>query len=228
MRWIGLLLTIGALPACGQSATAEFPVGLEVELDASELALPSELRMNGAMGATVAEVPCGPMGMCPSTAEAPVSCMADMCNPDPQTISVALGDVVDLDELAGDFDAVFRDIDTVEILAVDYRVTENTLTVDIPELEVHWGPPGAVEIDPAMGTRQLGTMPGVVAGASPEGAIALDAGGNAAFSDYFETTSHRFRFFGRTAVDLEPGGAFPEGRVVIQVTMRVRLSGSLL
>ncbi len=220
-----LLCALWGLASCGQTATATFPVGVEVELSADELGLPAELR---AADGTVAALPCGPMGSCPSSAEAPVVCAADVCDPSPQEIAVPVGDVVDIDAIASDVEALFAEIDRVEILAVDYQIDRNSLSFPIEPIEIFWGPASVEVLDEAMGVRLLGTVPTIAAGARGEGAVALDAAGSAALSDHFETTDHRFRVFARTRVDLEPGQPWPEGSLAVSVRMRVRVRGSLL
>ena len=212
-----------ALTSCQSGATASFPIGVELAVDASELALPESLRD----GAVIASVPCGPSGMCPSTAEVPITCEADVCDPAPRTLTILVGDV-DVDEEAGDARRIVRSFDTIRIDEVTYRIERNTLTVPTSELEIFWGPVTAVGIDESMGVRLLGTLPPLAAGTTGEGEVVLDAAGSAAFSQYFEDVAHRFRFFVRTTVDLEPGQAWPEGEVEAAVRMGVTLEGSLL
>lgn len=218
-----LLASLVVLTSCQSGATASFPIGVELRVDASELALPESLRD----GALIASVPCGPSGMCPSTADVPVTCEADVCDPAPRTLTLLVGEI-DVDEAAGDVGEIFRTIDTIRIDDVTYRIERNTLTVPTSELEIFWGPASAVGIDESMGVRLLGTLPPLAASTTGEGAVALDAAGSAAFSQYFEDVAHRFRFFVRTTVDLEPGQAWPEGEVEAAVRMGVTLEGSLL
>ncbi|MCB9631219.1 MAG: hypothetical protein H6721_03605 [Sandaracinus sp.] len=217
---LGALLT---LAGCKTGATASFPVGVEVSVDASELSLPEALRD----GSTIASVPCGPMGMCPTSAEAPITCEAGVCDPAPRTVSLLVGEV-DIDEAAGDVGEIFDSIDTLKIDDVTYRIEANTLTVPTTELEIFWGPVTAVGIDESMGVRRLGVMPALAAGATGEGQVVLDAAGSAALTQYFESTSHEFRFFVRTTIDLEPGQPWPEGRLEAAVRMAITLEGSLL
>jgi len=217
------LAALFALTSCQSGATASFPIGVELSVDANELSLPESLRD----GAVIASVPCGPSGMCPSTAEVPITCEADVCDPAPRTLTILVGEV-DVDEAAGDAREIFRSIDTIRIDEVTYRIERNTLTVPTSELEIFWGPATAVGIDESMGVRLLGTLPPLAAGTTGEGAVVLDAAGSAAFSQYFEDVAHRFRFFVRTTVDLEPGQAWPEGEVEAAVRMGVTLEGSLL
>lgn len=222
-RLASTILLLALVVGCKSGATASFPIGVEVSVSADELALPDTLRE----GDVIASVPCGPMGMCPSSAEAPVTCEADLCDPAPRTLSLLVGEA-DIDELAGDVGEIFDSIDTIQIDDVSYRVNRNSLTVATTELEIFWGPATAVAIDESMGVRRLGTMPALAAGATSEGAVVLDPAGSAAFSSYFEEVSHRFRFFVRTTVDLEPGQPWPAGTLDASVRMAVTLEGSLL
>lgn len=221
-RSLALLLLAVLAASCGDSTSATFAVGVGVELDAADLALPSELRD----GDSIASLPCGPMGMCPTSAEVPVTCEADLCDPAPQTLTFDVGDV-DIDEEAGDVSDLFSSIDTIEILEIDYLVETNTLTLPTSDIEIFWGPAAAVDVG-SPGVTRLGTLPALAAMETGEGGVILDEAGRAAFTEYFETTSHRFRFFVRTPVDLEPGQAWPAGGVAVLVRMRVRVSGSIL
>lgn len=221
---LSLPLFLMSVAGCGDVATAEFPITLELSLDASEFSVPEELRQNGEMGARVAEIPCNATRPCPG--ELGLECSdAGFCDPLPQTVSLPLGDVIDLDEQAG---ALLRIVDSMEILSIQYQVQANTLNVGTSEVEFFWGPAGAVAVDPEMGTELLGVLPAVGASETGSGSVALDPSGNGALTTHFESVSHSARFFGRTSVDLVPGGAFPEGRLDVTVTLRIRLSGSLL
>lgn len=226
IRFLPLLLL--ALTGCEALASATFTVGVEAELGGSDFALPDELREETPSGPRIVELPCGPMGMCPSADEVAIACEAGQCNPAPQTLEINIGEVIDLDELAGDADQLFNQVDTIEILSVEYQITRNTLSIDTMPVDVFWGPAGSVAIDESTGPRRIGTLPMLSAGETGEGDLSLDASGSAAFTQHFENVGHRFRFFARTDLDLEPGGAFPDGELEVAVRMRVRISGSLL
>ena len=227
MRHAPALLALFLLSSsCAGGASATFPVGVEVSLDASEIMLPPELREEDPSGDRVRSLPCGPGGMCPSSAEVPVTCEADRCDPAAQTISSVVGDA-DIDELAGDLGELFMTIDTIAIQSIEFNVERNTLTIPTEPIEVFWGPVGAVDVE-SPGVNRLGTVPAIAAGSTEMGAIALDPAGNAAFTEYFETTAHQFRFFIRSTVDLDPGQRWPEGAIDVQVRMSVRVEGSLL
>lgn len=223
-----LPLLFFALAGCEALASATFTVGVEAEFGGSDFSLPDELREDTASGPRIVELPCGPMGMCPSNDDIAILCEAELCDPAPQTIEINVGEVIDLDELAGDADQLFNQVDTIEVLSVEYQVRRNTLTIDTTPLDVFWGPAGSVAIDESAGPRRIGTLPMLTAGETGEGEVTLDAAGSAAFTQHFEDVGHRFRFFARTNLDLEPGGAFPDGELEVAVRMRVRISGSLL
>lgn len=217
-----LLTLLSFAFGCDPGATARFPVGLSFEVTDDDLRLPEELREEGPDGPIVSSVPCGPMGMC--TADAPVSCEAGICDPAPQTIAVPLGDVISLDDEIGVF-RLFSEVDTIEILAVEYEVQRDTLALPVDEVEIHWGPAGAIDVDPAMGVTLLATVP-YRDGA--EGEATLDEAGAAAFSAHFESVSRRVRFFLKTQADMHPGGPYPEGTLSVAVRAQMQIHGNLL
>lgn len=223
---IVLLAALVAAFGCEQTTTATFSVGIEAGLTTADFPVPEELREDTASGPVVRSVPCDAVA-CPSTPEAPVTCVAGTCDPEPLTISAPVGDPVDLDELAGDLDDVIGEIDSIEILEIRYQVQRNTLTIPVEDVEVFWGPAGAASVD-SMGVQRLGVVPSIAVGTTGEGDVMLDAAGAAGFTEYYENTAHRYRFFVRTGTDLMPGGPFPEGELDVAVTMRVRITGSLL
>ncbi len=218
---VGLALVLLTLMGCDPGATARFPIGLSFEISDEDLRLPEELREDGPDGPIVKSVPCGPMGMC--TADAPVSCDAGICDPAPQTIAVPLGDVIDLSEV-GVFD-LFAEVDTIEIQGIEYEVQRDTLALPVDEVEIHWGPAGAIDVDPAMGVTLLATVPYTE---GMEGEANLDEAGSQAFTTYFESVSPRVRFFLKTQADMRPGGPYPEGTLSVAVRARMQIHGNLL
>ncbi|MEM6956040.1 MAG: hypothetical protein AAF411_25130 [Myxococcota bacterium] len=226
MRAFLLCLTLGGL-GCSPSASATFPFGTSVSISGAAIEVPEALQTDDGAPA-VASVPCGPSGMCPSTADLPVLCMDDLCDPEPVTIERPVGDVVDIEAAAGDASVLFREIDTVRIEAVEYEIEMNTLGVGTTPLEVFWGPAGAAAVSEAMGVRLLGTVPAIEAGATGSGSMSLDAAGVAAFTEHFETEGRRYRFFARTTIDIDPGSPIPSGDVELAVRVIIEASGSLL
>lgn len=222
--FVFLLLSVSS---CGGGVSATFSAGVELEISTADFDLPDELREEGASGPMIRDLPCGPMGMCPSSPSIAITCEGGRCDPEAQTVSVPVGDVVDFDEIASGLDDGFGNIDSVEILEVDYQVSSNTLSVATSDVEIFWGPPGSVGITDS-GVERLGIVPPIAPGTTGEGAVLLDAAGAAALTRHFEEVGHSYQFFASTLVDLEPGGAFPEGALQVAVRLRVRISGSLL
>jgi hypothetical protein len=109
-----------------------------------------------------------------------------------------------------------------------YTVELNTLTVDVEAIEIFWGPEGAVDVDPALGVERLATIPAQRARTTSSGEADVDALGSEHLSDYLVDRSRRIRLFARTRVDLEPGGALPEGELSAVAQMTVDVSGPQL
>lgn len=217
----GLPLFTLALLACNGTGSATFPLGAELELSAEALALPEALRD----GASVASLPCGPMGMCPTSAESPVSCVADVCEPAPQTVVVDLG-VVDVDESARAFSSIFRSFESLEIEEMVARAERNTLNLDTEEIEVFWAPPGAVGLDE--GAHRLAIFPAVAAGTAGDLEVTLDEAGSEALSAHFANVSRRFKLFARSTVDVDAGDPWPAGSLRLAVVITVTVAGRLL
>lgn len=218
------LLSLGSLVAlvgCNGTGSATFPLGAEVELDADGLALPEALRD----GATVATLPCGPMGMCPTSSESPVTCVADICEPAPKTLVVDLG-VVDVEESARAFSSIFRSFERFEIEEIVARAERNTLNVDAGELEVFWAPAGAVALDES--AQRLAVFPAIEAGTAGDLDVTLDEVGSAALSEHFANVSTRFKLFARSEVAVAAGDPWPAGSLRLALVITVTVAGRLL
>lgn len=200
----------------------------ELDVSADAVALPTSLRDDTAGDPRIASVPCGPMGMCPTTDTVAITCQADVCDPAPRTLSMPVGDVVDFDVLAADARSLVRQVEAIEILEATYAVAENTMTIELPDVEIFWGPEGASTVDPAMGVVALGVIPAIPARSTDPGAAVLDPAGVEALSDYLVGTARRVRFFARTRIDLAPGGPFPEGSLRASIDLTVRITGSVV
>jgi hypothetical protein len=218
---VGLLLFL--LAGCGDIASVSFPLTPPPFIVSSDdLGLPAELQD----GAVVASVPCGPGGMCPSAGEVTISCEASVCNPAPHTVTIDLP-VVDFD-VPDEFRELITRVDRYELENVSYDVMVNSLSFDLPAVEIHWGPEAAIDVDPAMGVHLLGQVPPTAAGVIGPGTMQVDPTGEATLSDHLVDTSRRVRFFARTQVDVEPGAPFPQGSLQVEVSLRVRAVGSVL
>ncbi|MBX7194435.1 MAG: hypothetical protein K1X94_20435 [Sandaracinaceae bacterium] len=217
------LTALGAVSGCNNAVVVQLMSGPQTfEVSASSVDIPVELQA----GAMIASVPC-PTGMCPSTETLPVSCVAGVCDPDPRTVSAPVGDVVDFDVLLRGASEVLRFVDAIEVTRVQYQASPNSLTVDVPDIEIFFGPDTAAGID-APGVHRLGVIPALPAGTARDGDMQIDADGSAALSDHVLNVSRRVRFFARTQIDLAPGGPVPGGGASITVNLTVRAIGRIL
>lgn len=219
-----------AIAGCGDS-TLTIASGVRLDLSASDLIQPGSaaetaLRDSTTNPDSIRIISCTGTGAgtCVSSVDLPVSCVMSECDPDPVTISEIVAEV-DFHDIAMD---VASHVDEVELLALDYQILSNTLTVGVGALEVFWGPAGAVTVDPAMGVRPLGVIPAISAGMTGEGEMILDDAGNQALTDYLRDMSMQVRFFVRTTTDLDPGGNWPAGDLESVLTMTVRVTGGII
>ncbi|MFW5876171.1 MAG: hypothetical protein ACOCXM_05500 [Myxococcota bacterium] len=219
-------MTVLVAAGCGDptTATVDTSVGTEampltfvVSADAVEL--PPELEDTSTNPFTVAEVPCD--ATCPETEDVTVTCEAEFCDPDPVTVSVQVGDVYDLERTQSSLQ--LGEVDSFEILSIDYTVVENTLNMDVPSLQAFWSSAGAVE-----GETPLGTVDPIPEGELPAGTVALDEAGAEAMSDYLLNQEAKVRFFVQTELDLDPGDPWPTGKLDVDVIIHVRIHGSLI
>src|SRR5688500_4580903 len=133
----GLLLLAG----CDPATTVRFRAGSEFQIATASLDLPMELREDREGRAYVASVPCGPMGRCPSSADLTIECRGDVCDPAPKTLTANAG-VIDLEAVDSELRDIVSSIESIHIDAAEYQIQMNTLTVDIGEVEIFWGPEG--------------------------------------------------------------------------------------
>lgn len=218
-----------ALAACSNNAiVVELQTGPEeLDIAASSLMLPTELRDDSNTPATVRSVDCSSTQICPSSTEVPVACnSAGVCDPAAIQIQVPIGDVVDFQEILSSAGTLLRLVDAVEIVSVTYSVA-NSLTVDVPAVTILWGPESATAT--SSGLTSIGTLPGFAASeTSVMGMMDVDQAGSDALSDYIVHTAWRVRFFASTSVDLNPGDRFPDGMAAITVNIRVRAIGRIV
>jgi len=228
-----MLLALGAcaaLAACSTPTSVSLFAGpLSGGFSTAQLTLPAGLRDDAVSTApTLRSVPCGGGApACPSADGADqlvLECDAGVCDPAPKTLVAPLGDVIDLDESAGDLSGLLSTIDRIEVTQIDATIRTNTLSVDAEPIDVFWGPEGASSIDEM---RHLATLPAIPAGANTIGDVVLNAGGVDGLSDHLVGTSRRARFFARTRIDLAPGGRYPEGAIELEVVVSIRAMGTI-
>lgn len=216
---------------CDATASVAFVAGpANLELAASTFSLPESLREGSGSTARLRSAPCGPSGMCPTLDPPTVTfvCEDNVCDPSPKTVMLPAGAAIDFEEEAGDLNGVIEHIDSISLDRVEYVIEANTLSIAVPDLEVFWGPEGATTIDTSAGVQRLGVLPSITVGETQRGDVMLDAAGAGALGAYLVSTSYRVRFFVRTRIDLEPGGAWPAGALRMGVVFTATATGSLV
>lgn len=212
-----------ALVGCDNAVVVQLMTGAQTfEVSASALEVPIELQS----GATLASVPC-PTGSCPSSASLPLACVDAVCDPEPRVVSAPVGDVVDFDVLLREASSVLRFVDAIEVTRVAYAATSNSLSIDVPDIQIYWGPDTAAGID-APGVARLGVIPTLPAGTATSGEMVIDPDGAQRLSDHVVGGNRRVRFFAVTTIDLEPGGPLPSGGATVTVNLTVRAIGRIL
>ena len=225
-----LALAAPLLAACSTpTELALFAGPLDVSFSTAQLGLPAGLRDDSGGAPTLRAIPCGtaPLPACPSIDGADqvvLECVAGVCDPAPKTLVTPLGDVIDLDTASGDLEGLLSTIDRIEVTRLDATIRANTLTVATAPVDVFWGPEGATGIDES---RHLAVLPAIAAGSTSLGPVTLDPAGVDGLSDHLVGVARRVRFFGRTRVDLAPGGPFPEGALDMQIVVAVRALGTI-
>ncbi len=222
-----LALALG-LGACSDEVPLEFSVGpVGFVVDASRISLPANLQTSG----RVARIPCTTQAMCPPLgASLPtLRCAAGACDPAPYAFDLGVMDAVDLGTYSPQLSVVASNIQSITVTQMSWQAAAMGLTVPVGPVDLYWGPESATGIGDG-GVRLLGRVASLAfsSAGTASGDVALDAGGNAAFSDHVLRVSRRFRIFARATVDLAPGGALPAGRATLQLRMSVRASTRLL
>lgn len=212
---------------CNGTISVTFSTGpQEFEVSTDSLALPTELA---AEDGTVVALPCDMTGICPPAEVVTLSCEQGVCDPAPETLSVPVGGVIDVDLLLSDSSEIgLVRVDRYTVESVAYAIDLNTLTIPVGPIDVYWGPEAATTIDPALGVARFGTIPAIAAGATSAGDVLIDPGGAAALSDFLVGGGGALRWFAQTVVDLDPGDPYPEGAVRLSVNATVRAEGSIL
>lgn len=210
--WVSLLFVVGC------SASVTFNASVEdVNADFST-GLPAMSQ--------IPNVPCASQAVCDAAEVEGVTytCTAGVCDPDPIVVELTIAEV-DFEELSS---GVLSRLARVQLKRARYDFTQNTNTLDVGPIEIFWGPISATGID-SPGVMRIGTFPGIPASTSPEGEIVLDAVGNDALTDYLNNTSVQVRFFGRGAMDLDPGDDVPQDVMVnADFLFTIKASGDIL
>lgn len=212
---------------CDGTISVTFATGPQIFDVSIDDLVPAELKDGSSE--TIAAVGCGPMGMCPSSSPATLTCEGGVCDPAPKTLSGPVGEVIDVEDLLVETREIgLRTVDSYDVEEVGYHIQLNTLTAPTSEVEVWWGPEAASAFDEALGARRFGTLPAIGPGETRAGQLDVDPAGEATLVEYLMEGGCCVRLFTRSVVDLDPGDPFPRGAARVAVNVRLRAVGSVV
>lgn len=106
---------------------------------------------------------------------------------------------------------------SVEIKKIAYRVKENTLNVDTPEMTVYVAPAGVMSPDDPQ-AQAIGTLAPISAGmVSDEEEVTLTPNGRAILAGFMQQYSVPFNLIVGTEIDIHAGDLVPTGRLTTVV-----------
>ncbi len=204
---IGLLAVIGFFAlACGfldseaATVTYERAIPVDFEVDANEL--------------------------CPTDAD----CEEDTVDAQEEVELLAIEIPVDIDILestgSGDLQNISQRLRSLEITSIDYEVSDNSLTFDLPDVEVHVAPLGTRDADDPE-TVHLTTIPSVPAQTD-------DAGNAPAREQALEPASELFKELQYTAIAgatpvVKEGQPFPpSGTSDVELVINIKITANPL
>jgi hypothetical protein len=107
----------------------------------------------------------------------------------------------------------------VSIDSINYEVTANTLNVATPEMGV-WAAPSTVMVPGDPGSRRVGTVPSVPAGATlPTTAMVFDPDGKANLAEFMGSYRTPFNIVVGSGITLRDGDPVPQGAMTVRVSI---------
>lgn len=105
----------------------------------------------------------------------------------------------------------------VSISSIKYDVTQNTLNVDLPPMEIYLAPDGVTDAsDPS--AALFGTVPPIPAGTMTSGAVQKAPNADAVLQMYTSNVSQTFNVIAKTTVVIAAGTPVPNGQITLSVT----------
>ena len=114
----------------------------------------------------------------------------------------------------------YASLGNISISSISYKVSNNTLNVDLPALSIYLAPATPVNVtDPTDPQAQLfGTTQPIPAGTDPSMMVQLVPNAAAIFQMFTSKLSTAFNFIAATTVEIAAGTPVPMGQVTISIT----------
>lgn len=220
-----LVPTVGLFAAgCGliSSDVTQFDLGLphkQFTIDAGNWGLSNPEQLLSAT-CTVSPDPCPALA---AQACRPGQCVAS-CNAGSHTcdltLFVSLYQGIDLINEKPELQSINdQPIISVTVDAIDYEVTANTFNVATPEMGV-WAAPSTVMVPGDPGSKRVGTVPAVPAGATlPATPMVFDPDGKANLASFMGSYKTPFNIVVGSGILLHQGMAVPQGAMTVNVSI---------
>ncbi len=220
-----LLVPATGLTACGliDSDVTQFDLGLpdkQFTIDAGNWGLSNPEQLLAQQCTTTPNDPCPGLA---AQACRPGQCVA-ACNAATNTcdltLFVSLYQGIDLVNEKPELQSINDEpIISVTIDAINYEVTANTFNVATPEMGV-WAAPSTVMVPGDPGSKRVGTLPSVPAGATlPKTAMVFDADGKANLASFMGSYRTPFNVVVGTGIELHQGSPVPQGAMTVKVSI---------
>lgn len=217
-------IAVPGLSACGliDPDVTHFDLGLpdkQFTVDAGNWGLSNPEALMSAQ-CTASPDPCPQLA---AQACRPGQCVA-ACNAGTHTcdltLFVSLYQGIDLVEEKPELQSIHDEpLIEVEIDNINYEVVANTLNVATPEMGV-WAAPSTVMVPGDPGSKRVGTVPSVPAGATlPETAMTFDANGKSNLAEFMGSYMTPFNIVVGSGITLHQGDPVPQGAMTVQVSI---------
>ncbi|HVT08942.1 MAG TPA: hypothetical protein VHO67_15895 [Polyangia bacterium] len=176
-----------------------------------------------AAGVSFPSIPCSSDAQCCMLAAAanldcnttPLTCPAGTCEADvPESAYSPINLAMQVPQLAT-FPG--HSLVKVSIASIKYVVSDNTLNVDLPEMQIYLAPDGVTDASDAS-AMLFGTIPPIPAGTDPAGAVEKAPNADAVLQMYTSNVSQTFNVIAKTTVVIAAGTPVPNGQITVTVT----------
>jgi hypothetical protein len=171
---------------------------------------------------TIPTVPCTAAAECCLVADCaatPIVCQAGACT---ALVPVSTHQMVNLSQEVPRLRGL-TSLVNVNIEAIRYTVSNNSLNVDLPEVEIFLAPDGVTDASDSR-ARKFGTVPVIPAMMNPSGMIRLQPDAADVFTMFTSDLSVPFNFIARTTVEVRSGSPLPNGGLDIAITGTMSVS----
>jgi hypothetical protein len=143
----------------------------------------------------------------------PLVCKSSACAAEiPESISTTINLAMQVGSLSK-----YASLGNISISSITYTVSNNTLNVDLPPLNIYLAPMDVT--DPTDPRAQLfGTTEAIPAGTDPTAMVQRVSNASAIFQTFTANLSTPFNFIAATTVEIAAGTPVPNGQVTISVT----------